>query len=104
MNYLQPARTSPYLTDDLVLMLHMFQYIEENEDFRKRLGYCPRKLDDLIELRKKKVLRQEQFRLENQVLLKEIENLEEERINLKKQVFWFKVHLLIADGSEVMWW
>ena len=101
---MQFTRMALYPTHDLVPMLYIFQFIEENEEFRERLGIDPRKLDDIIELRKKRALRQEQFRAENQVLMKEIENLEEERINLKKQVFWFKVHLLIADGSEVMWW
>ena len=63
-----------------------FQFIEENEEFRERLGLDSRNLDDIVELRKNRVLRQQQFRAENQVLLKEIEALEEERISLKKQV------------------
>jgi centrosomal protein CEP290 len=54
--------------------------LEENEEFRERLGVDPRDLEDIVELRKSRALRQQQYRAENQVLLKEIERLEDERL------------------------
>ncbi|XP_076803761.1 centrosomal protein of 290 kDa-like isoform X2 [Clavelina lepadiformis] len=60
--------------------------LEENDEYRERLGIDPRDLEDIINLRKSRALRQQQYRAENQVLLKEIDRLEEERLEFKKQI------------------
>ncbi|XP_048448602.1 centrosomal protein of 290 kDa-like, partial [Rhincodon typus] len=60
--------------------------LDENENFRQRLGLDTNEIIDLGEFRKTKYLKQQQFQAENQVLLKEIERLEEERLVLKRQI------------------
>ncbi|XP_061195068.1 centrosomal protein of 290 kDa-like isoform X3 [Saccostrea echinata] len=59
---------------------------EENEELRFKLGMDPRDPLDLTEFRKNKQIRKEEEKALNFILQKEVERLEDERVELKKKI------------------
>ncbi|KAK3096658.1 hypothetical protein FSP39_002154 [Pinctada imbricata] len=59
---------------------------EENEELRFKLGMDPRDPLDLTEFRKNKNIRKEEEKALNFILQREVEKLEDERVELKKKI------------------
>ncbi|KAL4233575.1 hypothetical protein ACF0H5_008256 [Mactra antiquata] len=66
---------------------------DENEDLRGRLGLDPRKPLDLTQFRSKKNVRKEEEKAMNYILQKEVEKLEDERIELKQKIRKMAQHM-----------
>ncbi|GFO27236.1 centrosomal protein of 290 kda-like, partial [Plakobranchus ocellatus] len=66
--------------------LKINEILDENEELRYKLGMDPREPLDLTSFRKNKAIRQEELKAVNFTLQREIEALEEERIEDKKKI------------------
>ncbi|XP_055954901.1 centrosomal protein of 290 kDa [Patella vulgata] len=66
--------------------LRINDILDENEELRYKLGMDPKEPIDLTEFRKNKATRKEEEKALNFILQREIERLEEERIDLKKKI------------------
>ncbi|XP_059169831.1 centrosomal protein of 290 kDa-like [Physella acuta] len=66
--------------------LKINELLDENEELRYKLGMDPKEPLDLTEFRKNKAIRQEEMKALNFTLQREIELLEEERIEDKKKI------------------
>ncbi|XP_063969717.1 centrosomal protein of 290 kDa-like [Lytechinus pictus] len=66
--------------------IQLNELLEENEELRSRLGFDPKQPIDMEQARLYRGQQHQQDRALNQVLAKEVERLEEERVSLKKQI------------------
>lgn len=68
------------------LEIQLNELLEENEELRSRLGFEPKQPIDMDQARLYRSQQHQQDRALNQVLAKEVERLEEERVALKRQI------------------
>ncbi|MBN3304076.1 CE290 protein, partial [Amia calva] len=83
---LKNNHTESLIKDINKLEMKINDLLEENEDFRERLGLNPNEVVDLTEFRRSKALKLQQCTLENKTLLNQIASLDEERLNLKRHI------------------
>uniref|UniRef100_UPI00358E731A centrosomal protein of 290 kDa isoform X3 n=1 Tax=Myxine glutinosa TaxID=7769 RepID=UPI00358E731A len=85
--------------------LQLDDFMEENEGLRQRLGLEPKEMVDLTGFRKNKVLNRQRCLAENQALHKQIEQLEEEKLELKRRfdgpVDERAQHSQVEDPSQI---
>ncbi|XP_066579627.1 centrosomal protein of 290 kDa isoform X1 [Amia ocellicauda] len=98
---LKNNHTESLIKDINKLEMKINDLLEENEDFRERLGLNPNEVVDLTEFRRSKALKLQQCTLENKTLLNQIASLDEERLNLKRHIRRLAKDKGMADDTQL---